>query len=141
MRLLLLAVMAFVGACSAQPLPTPPIIVWDDHVPTPGPAAIAAQPVLDRGPNSWTLLPISPRGAAIGVDYRYEMPHCGIHSPIDVDGSFWDATRIDPNSVDFDGASGTIRLTTGDAATFVDAGGRKLHLVRHSGAKTFGGCA
>ena len=39
------------------------------------------------------------------------MPHCGIHSPIDVDGSFWDAVGIDPTSVDFDGVLGTFRLT------------------------------
>jgi len=25
-----------------------------------------------------------------GVPYRFSLGHCGLHSPVDVDGSFWD---------------------------------------------------
>jgi hypothetical protein len=65
------------------------------------------------------------------------MPHCGIHSPIDVDGSFWDPTTLPADPVQFDGSPGSFRLTTPNTAIFTDAAGRTLALVRHSGAKEF----
>jgi hypothetical protein len=94
-----------------------------------------------RGSDTITLLPISPTGAAVGVAYAYETPHCGINSPIDVDGSFWDAVGVPPDSVDFDGWPGSFRLDTPTEATFTASDGRVLHLVRHSGAKEFRLCA
>lgn len=111
-----------------------------DRVPTAAPAAIANQPVVARGSSSITLMPISPSGATIGVAYRYDMPHCGINSPIDVDGSFWDAIGIASDSVDFDGQPGTFRLVSANTAEFNRAGGQVLLLVRHEGPKEFRFC-
>jgi hypothetical protein len=68
------------------------------------------------------------------------MPHCGIHSPIDVDGSFWDAIGIAPDSVDFDGQPGTFRLVSATTAEFTRADGQVLNLVRHEGSKEFRFC-
>jgi hypothetical protein len=96
-----------------------------------------AQPVVTHGPNSITLRPISPRGAAIGIDYAYDMPHCGIASPIDVDGSFWEAVGFSPTSVEFDGQTGTFRLTSPTEAVFTAGNGSVLRLVRHAGANEF----
>jgi hypothetical protein len=107
-------------------------------LPTTDPSLVASgRAVVSRTSDSITLRPISPRGAVVGVLYEYDMPHCGIHSPIDVDGSFWDAIGIDPSSVDFDGQPGTIRLTDASDAIFTSSTGRVLRLVRHSGTKTF----
>lgn len=138
MRVAALAVvMALVAGCSSLPPPTPAATAWGDKVPE----AVAAQPVVARGSGTITLLPISPAGAAVGVAYAYDTPHCGIYSPIDVDGSFWDAVGVPPDSVDFGGLPGTFRLATPTEATFTASDGRVLHLVRHTGAKEFGFCA
>jgi hypothetical protein len=115
-------------------------VAWGDRVPTAAPGDIANQPVVARGPDSITLRPISPRGAIVGVPYGYDMPHCGIGSPIDVDGSFWDAVGIAPDSVDFDGQPGTFRLVSDNTASFTRADGQVLQLVRHEGPKEFRLC-
>lgn len=125
------------GSSAATPAPS----AWGDRVPEPAPSALAARTVVSRGPDSITLLPISPSGASIGINYRYEMPHCGIRDLIDIDGSFWDALDIDPSSVAFDGRSGHFRLTSPTSATFTSDGGEALNLARHDGAKQFGLCS
>ena len=107
---------------------------------SPVPQRAGRQPVVARGADSITLLPISPTGAVVGADYAYDMPHCGINSPIDVDGSFWDAVGVAPTSVDFDGSPGTFRLVSLTEATFTASDGRILHLMRHAGAKEFRPC-
>jgi len=142
MRAAVLAmIVVIVSGCSLLPAPTPSATTWLDRVPEPAPEVIAAQPVAARGPNSITLLPISPRGAVVGVEYTYDMPHCGINSPIDVDGSFWDAVGVPPTSVEFDGQPGTFRLVSTTEANFTASNGQVLRLVRRAGAKEFRLCA
>jgi hypothetical protein len=142
MRAAVLAVVvAIASGCSLLPAPTPATTAWRDRVPEAAPEVIAAQPIVARGPNSITLLPISPTGAVVGNNYTYDMPHCGINSPIDVDGSFWDAVGVPLTSVDFDGQTGTFRLIAPTEATFTASDGKDLRLVRHSGAKEFRLCA
>lgn len=142
MRWVLATVLVAAGAgCSTTIYPTPAPVVWGINVPEPDASAIAAQPVVSRREGHLTLLPISPTGAVVGTDYGYAMPHCGIHSPIDVDGSFWDPVNIPADPVQFDGSPGTFRLTAPNTATFTDTSGRVLHLVRHLGAKEYGYCA
>lgn len=141
MRAAVLAVvLVLVGACSSLLAPTAAPTVWGAEVPEAAPDAVAAQPVVARGANSITLLPISPTGAIVATDYAYGMPHCGISSPIDIDGSFWDAVGVAPTSVDFDGASGTFRLVSPTEASFTGSNGKILRLVRHAGAKEFRLC-
>jgi hypothetical protein len=129
-----------VVACSPAPTQGPARVAWGARVPEPAPEAVPAQTVVARGPNSITLLPISPTGATVGVAYGYDMPHCGINSPIDVDGSFWDAVGIPRDAVEFDGAQGSFRLLTGNTAQFTRSDGRVLQLVRHAGPKAFPYC-
>jgi len=135
-----LAIAAFLIAACQATNETPAPVVWSDRVPTAGPSAIAAQPVVARSPGSVTILPISPTGAAIGVPYGYEMPHCGIQSPIDVDGSFWDPVDPPSDRVAFDGVDGSFELVTAREATFRASSGGVLHLTRHVGARSFGPC-
>ncbi len=115
-------------------------VVWEQHVPSPPPEAVENQPVVAHGPDTITMMPISPRGAVVGVPYGYEMPHCGIGSPIDIDGSFWDAAIEPADPTAFDMQSGTFRLLTATEAVFTTADGRDLPLVRHAGAKAFKLC-
>ncbi len=124
---------------SASPGLYPEQTPWGDRVPTPAPALVADQPVVTRGPDSITLLPISPSGATVGVAYGFDMPHCGILSPIDVDGSFWDPVDR-ASSSGFDGLPGTFRLDSHTTATFMTTGGQVLKLGRHAGSKAFGFC-
>ncbi len=92
-----------------------------------------------RGADVVELAPISPRGAQLGVDYRYTMPHCGLHDQIDVDGSYWDPTAgsVIPNA--YDGMPGTFRLVTHDEAVFTSVR-PPLQLRRHDGPKSFPLC-
>ena len=138
MRVAVLVWAFVVAGCSL--LPAPSTLAWGSRVPEAAPEAVASQPVVARGVNSITLLPISPSGATVGIAYGYDMPHCGINSPIDVDGTFWDAVGIAPDSVDFDGQPGTFRLASHDAAEFTRSDGRVLTLVRHEGPKEFRFC-
>lgn len=137
----LATVVAVVAACGSSGLGAPSQAAWTDRVPTRAPAALVGQPVVTRGPDSITLLPISPTGARIGASYGYDMPHCGLGSPIDVDGSFWDAAGVPETSVAFDGQPGTFRLDSPNRATFTTTDGQVLKLVRHSGAKEFRICS
>ena len=115
-------------------------VVWEQHVPSPAAEAIENQEILARGPNTITLMPISPRGAIVGVAYSYDMPHCGIASPIDIDGSFWDPLVPPADPTQFDMQSGTFRLLSPNEAVFTILGGDRLELTRHAGAKAFGLC-
>lgn len=139
--LLATLVIATIAACSTISYRTPAPVVWKEDVPVPDADAIQAQPVIARREGHLTLLPISPTGAVVGTDYGYAMPHCGIGSPIDVDGTFWDPAILPADPVQFDGSVGKFRLTTLNTATFTDAMGAVLHLVRHLDAKEFGYCA
>lgn len=137
MRGLALVALVFLAAACGPSLSAGP---WGTAVLTPAPDAVARQPVLRRTPDSITLASISPTGAAIGVDYSYDMPHCGILSPIDVDGSFWDSLENLADPVAFDGSSGVFRLIDRQTATFTKATGEVLRLARHQGSKTFQFC-
>jgi len=128
-----------VAGCSGPAVSS--TVVWGSRVPEADAAAVANQPVVAAHANSVTLLPISPSGAVVADAYGYDMPHCGIDSPIDVDGTFWDAVAITSDSVAVDGQPGMFRLVSHDSSEFTATNGRVLLLVRHLGAKTFRGCA
>jgi hypothetical protein len=130
---------AILGGCMSSPS-TPQRVVWTDRVPTPPPEAVQAQPVVTRSQGMVTLLPISPTGAAIGVPYSYDMPHCGIGSAIDVDGSFWDPLDPPADITGFDGVPGSFELSSNERATFTTLTGAMLQLARHTGAKEFRTC-
>jgi hypothetical protein len=106
----------------------------------PAPAAgdDTGRQVVARSALSVTVLPASPRGAAVGTDYAYAMQMCGTAGPIDVDGSFWDATG---DGSGLDSQSGTFRLLAPDSAQFSTASGRSILLTRHHGAKEFPICS
>jgi hypothetical protein len=131
-----LAAVVLLAACALLPE------TWGDRVPTIAPDVEANRPVVTSWPDGVTLAPVSVRGALIGQPYGYDMPHCGLQSPIDIDGSFWDAPDVQGDPVAFDGQSGVFVLVDADHAMFTTRDGSlTVALVRHDGPKRFPYCA
>jgi len=86
------------------------------------------------------FLPASARLAQPSIDFS--LGHCGLSSPIDVDGSFWDPV----GQVDSDAAfavnsdTGTFTLVGPDDAEFRSSTGFAVRLRRHEGARNLFGC-
>ena len=83
------------------------------------------------------------------IAYRYELGHCGLYSPIDVDGSFWDAidgTTSSGAALDLEADGEMINATQGaivvigDEMRFRTASGSVVRFERHQGEKEFPGC-
>jgi hypothetical protein len=84
-----------------------------------------------------------------GVAYRFTLGHCGLHSPVDVDGSFWDAIdgltmagdRLD---LELDGeminATSGVIVVIGDELRFRTESGSVVRFGRHDGEKEFPMC-
>jgi hypothetical protein len=81
--------------------------------------------------------------------YRFELGHCGLYSPVDLDGSFWDpldGLTADGAELDLDGdaeminATGGVAVVMGDEMRFRTASGSVVRFERHVGEKEFPGC-
>ncbi len=108
------------------------------HPTAPAAGDLAHRQVIQTGNGSVTFLPASPHEAVVGAEYAYSMPMCGTLGPIDVDGSFWDATG---DGGGLDGQLGVFRLVTPSNAVFAAKDGRSVSLTRHDGPKTFSICS
>jgi len=88
------------------------------------------------------LKPSSRRAGGFGP-FPFALQHCGLGSPIDFDGSFWDPVgTIDMEAPEASNAiDGTLVLTSSEGAHFSTATGFELDLVRHVGSKSYPGCA
>ena len=139
-RLAAIAAIVLVAGCGLNARPSNPPVTWGVNVPEPDASAVANQPELARTSDGVTLLPISPTGGIVGVQYGYDMPHCGVRGAIDVDGSFWDPADPNTDQVSYDGANGTFRLVSANDAEFTTPYQEPLRLRRHAGAKTFPYC-
>lgn len=103
---------------------------------------IAADGRLEFGP--WTESQVGgfrpTSGPAVGPIVEFTLGHCGLSSPIDVDGSFWDPYgAIDPDDALVNASDGQFRRLGLNEAEFITAGSR-VQLRRHSGAKSPPGC-
>ena len=85
-----------------------------------------------------------------GVPYRFSLGHCGLLSPVDVDGSFWDALdgmTAGGAPLDLEGdaemnhATDGVFAVIGDEARFRSASGAVVRFERHPGDKEFVACA
>jgi hypothetical protein len=101
------------------------------------------------GPNGRTVY--DPISAPIddGVAYRFDLGHCGLSSPVDLDGSFWEAldgTASTGEGIDLDTDGEMINATSGaivvigDEMRFRTASGSVVRFERHPGEKEFPGC-
>ncbi len=104
--------------------------------------ATAADGRLEFG--SWTesqvggIQPTS--GPAVGPVVPFVLGHCGLSSPIDVDGSFWDPYgAIGPDSAFINASEGQFRRLGPNEAEFATDRSR-VALRRHVGAKSPPGC-
>ena len=103
----------------------------------------------EPGPNGGTVF--EPLSDAIehAVPYRFSLGHCGLHSPIDVDGSFWNAVegitaagaRLDlASDGEMINATSGILVVIGDEARFRTGSGSVVRFERHPGDREFPGC-
>jgi hypothetical protein len=105
-------------------------------------------------PSDLTTVSIEPESApslTVGVPVPYMLGHCGLYSPIDVDGSLWwpvGGAASDGGPIESDEAigelinqtDGELLLTSEDEATFTTAGGSTIHLERAEGAVDYPLC-
>jgi hypothetical protein len=68
--------------------------------------------------------------------------HCGLNSPLDLDGSYWDPVGAIPadHPDRINSAEGTFALTSPDTATLRTVDGLVVQLVRHRGPKFILAC-
>ena len=139
-----------VAACATQaPSPEPPSF---ESVSTSGAAEMPpAGPFAEGRPGEAGGTVLVPVSASIepATAYRFSIGHCGLFSPIDVDGSFWDpidGLTAGGGPLDLEGDSEMINATAGffvvigDDARFRTESGSVLTLERHEGEKEFPGC-
>ena len=96
-----------------------------------------------------TLSTRSPGRSRRRVAYRFSLGHCGLLSPIDVDGSFWDPLDgTTPTGAELDlesdgemiNATGGVIVVIGDEMRFRTDSGSVVRFERHPGEKEFPGC-
>ncbi len=101
------------------------------------------------GPDGGTILVATSALIDAGVPYRFSLGHCGLFSPVDVDGAFWDAidgVSSSGGAVDLDSDGEMINATPGvivvigDEARFRTESGSVIRFRRHDGEKEFPGC-
>ena len=101
------------------------------------------------GPTGGTIFDPSSAALEPALAYRFSLGHCGLHSPVDVDGSFWDAIHgvaptgqpldLESDSEMINATSGVI-VVIGDEARFRTDTGSVIRFARHEGDKEFPGC-
>jgi hypothetical protein len=102
-----------------------------------------------QGPDGGTLLRPASQRVTHEAGYAFSLGHCGLHSPVDVDGSFWnavDGTDASGAPLDLDTDSEMINATvgaiviSGDELRFRTETGSVVRFARHAGEKAFPGC-
>ncbi len=105
--------------------------------------------VVRPGANGGSLLDAVSGPIEAAVAYRFSLGHCGLLSPIDVDGSFWDpldGTGPTGAELDLDSDGEMINATSGvivvigDEMRFRTDSGSVVRFERHPGEKEYPGC-
>lgn len=153
-----LAVGSAAAAQDASPLPSD--AVDGPAVASPGPSASA--PATFPLPEIVAVIPpdiptvslepeSAPAAIEIGVPMPFTLGHCGLLSPIDLDGSFWQPVAgadADGGPIEGDdeigelinATSGVLTLTTSDEAVFTTTAGSQIQLIRADGAVAYTLC-
>jgi hypothetical protein len=137
-------------ACASGSAPAPTVTVeWLLDGPGREMPPLGERPEGEPGPGGGTILQPVSAPIASGTAYRFRLGHCGLLSPIDVDGSFWDPVEgvsalgapieleSDPEMINATG--GTLAVFS-DEMRFHTDGGSIVRFTRHDGAKEFPGC-
>lgn len=149
--LAIIALVACVG-CATDAAPTESSLTFDDvaiagarEMPPGGPFQEGR-----IGPNGETIFEPVSADIEEGVAYRFNLGHCGLQSPVDIDGSFWDELDgVTANGQPFDlrqdgemiNATAGVVVVIGDEARFRTESGSIIRFARHEGDKGFPGCA
>jgi hypothetical protein len=148
-RLTAVAIVLVIGACSSPPAVTPAGVTWPVWEPARELPATGARPDGRPGTEGGTILRSASAAIASGTPYRFGLEHCGLLSPIDVDGSFWepiDGVAPDGRPIDLAVDSEMINATTGiivvigDEARFRTDSGSVIRLERAGVEMEFPGC-
>jgi len=143
------ALVLVLGACASAPAPTPADITWPAWEPARQLPAAGVRPDGRPGTEGGTILRAASAAIASGIPYRSGLEHCGLLSPIDVDGSFWepiDGVAADGRPIDLAVDSEMINATSGvfvvigDEARFRTDSGSVIRLERAGIEKEFPGC-
>ncbi len=151
MRLGILLVATVLSACTAEAVPPASSSAFESvSIENPNDLPVNFENHEGRpGPNGGIVF--DPVSAPVdhASAYRYELGHCGLFSPVDVDGSFWDpvgGTTADGAELDLQAdseminATGGLIVVIGDEARFRTASGSVVRFERHPGEKEFPGC-
>ncbi|MDQ4143439.1 MAG: hypothetical protein M3198_06810 [Actinomycetota bacterium] len=124
------------------------LVFWPGYTPEllGGPAPLPAPTFTDED-DIWRDGKVFPASARVeqGVEYRFELYHCGIDETLDFDGSFWDPVGPLPNAnwvANED--EGTMTLIAPNRARYESLEGGSVEFVRHEGPrsqKEIPGCA
>jgi hypothetical protein len=153
MKRVLIAIVlgAAVAAACGSPRPTL------DGTPTaPPPRAVLPLPadlagIPGRGETSVEIGPQSPDGELeLGVERDFILGHCGLISPIDIDGSLWDPVGGDNGLGDelndlqrselINSTSTVVVLIAPDRLEMLTPLGAVITLTRHDGPRSYFGC-
>jgi hypothetical protein len=153
--------LAAVSAAAAQDAsPSPSDAVDDQAVASPGPsesapATFPLPEIIAVIPPDISTVSLEPESAPavleIGVPMPFTLGHCGLLSPVDLGGSFWQpVSGTDASGGPIEGddevvelisaTSGVLTLTTPDEAVFTTALGSQIGLVRATGAVDYTLC-
>jgi hypothetical protein len=140
--------LCFLAACGATPTPTTHV---DPPIPTPTafaplPAELSGIPA--AGAPTAELQPHSPRDELeIGEERDFTLGHCGLGSPIDIDGSLWDPSGgqngaggalNEAQSGELINATSTvIKLESEDRMVMRTPLGAVIVLTRHDGPRDY----
>ena len=134
------------GEVGLPPSPSPGIVL--DVVFQPLPPVVVEVPA-DIPTTS--VAPTSGPALELGVPYPYSLGHCGLLTPIDLDGSLWQPVGgVSPSggAIESDedigelinATEGVLTLVDVDAAEFRTAGGSLIELLRAPGALDYPLC-
>ena len=136
------------AACGANPAPTAPSV----PTATPGaslvplPQGVSGIPAAE---NQFTAVvdPVSPpEELEVGVAVDYTLGHCGLGTPIDVDGSLWDPigssdALTEPQAGELiNGTPVVIVLISEDTMQLMTPLGAVVTLARHDGERRYSLC-
>lgn len=146
---LILAALAL-GACAADGVPTDAPDF--DGISTENPRDLPPSGAFAEGePGRGGGVVFGPVSAPVehGIAYRFSLGHCGLLSPVDVDGNFWDpidgttptgaALDLESDGEMINATSGVI-VVIGDEMRFRTASGSVVSFARHDGDKEFPLC-
>jgi hypothetical protein len=146
-RSALIVVAVVLAACTAEGSPS-----GFEGVPISNPRDLPVTDdfvVVRPGANGGSLLRAVSGPIGEAVAYRFSLGHCGLLSPIDVDGSFWDPLDgTGPTGAELDldsdgemiNATGGVIVVIGDEMRFRTDSGSVVRFERHPGDKEYPGC-